>query len=667
MSSLIAAYPFNEQGVHDFSGNKYHLTNNGCAFTATTSQGVGYDLNLASGQNASLGSGGPSWSGLLGWSCFSYLNYTSGHGDILNSDSIVIAIRVTGQLSFSVTGSSTTYTCTSVTNLTAGTWYAVAFLVDFTAHKLHIYINGVLDSSHDYPPSDIDSNVSLIIGTSTLAALVNVLEVRNITLTDTNITDLGSYPGGDLREIANSNFAIGDLIADAQVVAQAVVTWVASDGNSIYIYPFTASQPGSFFQYGNIYNTSRQSVMEINNNFDGNNNAQLSVKFPIASFSDYASPANHYTLDYTGSTFPPEGTGVPTLAQVMSSGRKVDGTGTILDPSNVISADLINRLLYDTNGHNVLDYDGKALLDNSGVNSLFWNTRLLFDSSAKLSIDWKNRKVYKTDGTTVLIDFSGTNPQSPNTPSSGLDIANKNYVDSVIQGLSQKPTADVATITTLPANTYNNGTLGVGATLTGNSNGALASIDGVAPYINMIVLVKNEATQSNNGLYTLTQVGDGSHPYILTRSVDMDTSNEFNGALIPIDNEGTANANTLWIMNYVSPFVVGANNVAFSQVGGTSYTGASGRINVSGTVVDLASGVCTPGTYQSVTVDTYGRITAGSALTNNYQTVQKDGSSVAQESKLNFTKDFNITDNPGNTSTDIRLKGKSKLYLFYNY
>jgi len=195
-------------------------------------------------------------------------------------------------------------------------------------------------------------------------------------------------------------------------------------------------------------------------------------------------------------------------------------------------------------------------------------------------------------------------------PTTALGAATKQYVDNSITGLTQKPTADTATTTTLPANTYNNGTSGVGATLTGNANGALASVDGVAPYANMIILVKNESTAANNGLYVLTQVGDGSHPYILTRSIDMDASGKFDGALIPVDNEGTANANTLWLMNYVSSFATGTSAVNFTQIGNTNIY---------------------------------------------YQTIQNNTSSVTQRAKVNLPAYLLATDNSGNGSTDITI------------
>lgn len=124
-----------------------------------------------------------------------------------------------------------------------------------------------------------------------------------------------------------------------------------------------------------------------------------------------------------------------------------------------------------------------------------------------------------------------------------------------------------ATTAALPTNTYANGTAGVGATLTGTANGALASQDGVTLALNDDLLVKNEATSANNGAYTLTQVGTGSTPYILTRRTDADTGALLVGAVCEIGPEGSANANTVWVCAGVAPITVGTSSLPWVQIG----------------------------------------------------------------------------------------------------
>lgn len=105
-------------------------------------------------------------------------------------------------------------------------------------------------------------------------------------------------------------------------------------------------------------------------------------------------------------------------------------------------------------------------------------------------------------------------------------------------------TVDAATTNGLPAYTYNNGSAGAGATITGNSNGALSAQDGVTLTVGQKLLVKNEGgatSRRNNGVYSVTQVGDGSHPYILTRATDADTPAELSGAIVGISGGSTQN------------------------------------------------------------------------------------------------------------------------------
>lgn len=106
----------------------------------------------------------------------------------------------------------------------------------------------------------------------------------------------------------------------------------------------------------------------------------------------------------------------------------------------------------------------------------------------------------------------------------GSSLATMADVDTAAEGILPKEAVRLATTAALPACTYNNGTGGVGATLTGNSNGALSSQDGVSPSADDDILVKNQVAALQNGIYTLTVLGDGSNPFVLTRRTDFDNS-----------------------------------------------------------------------------------------------------------------------------------------------
>jgi lysophospholipase L1-like esterase len=96
--------------------------------------------------------------------------------------------------------------------------------------------------------------------------------------------------------------------------------------------------------------------------------------------------------------------------------------------------------------------------------------------------------------------------------------------------------ARLATNAPLPACTAAGS--GAGKTLTGNSNGALAAIDFVTPAANNRIIVKDQANQADNGLYALTQLGDVSHPFILTRTTGSDSSNDYASGIVCFIGEG---------------------------------------------------------------------------------------------------------------------------------
>ncbi len=141
------------------------------------------------------------------------------------------------------------------------------------------------------------------------------------------------------------------------------------------------------------------------------------------------------------------------------------------------------------------------------------------------------------------------------------DTAIKQYVDSRTDLTYMLPVQAASTANF--ASTYNNGTSGVGATLTATSNGAF-TLDGQAGVLNARYLMKNQTTTFQNGIYTLTQVGDGSNPAILTRATDFDQPSEIDaGDIVPVLN-GTTNGSTSWLQT-ATVNTIGTDAITFTQ------------------------------------------------------------------------------------------------------
>lgn len=157
--------------------------------------------------------------------------------------------------------------------------------------------------------------------------------------------------------------------------------------------------------------------------------------------------------------------------------------------------------------------------------------------------------------------------------------------EAAASGMKWRPNVRAATAAALPACTYANGASGVGATLTGNSNGALAAVDGVTLVSNDLVLVKNQVSTLQNGVYKLTQVGTAGTPFILTRETDADTWTEL-VSQVRVVQEGTVNADenqtTIWICTVNSGGTMGTTAVSWANI---TFTIADGSL----TYVKLAS------------------------------------------------------------------------------
>ena len=164
-------------------------------------------------------------------------------------------------------------------------------------------------------------------------------------------------------------------------------------------------------------------------------------------------------------------------------------------------------------------------------------------------------------------------------------LANKAYVDQVAQGLDTKPSCRLATIADLSA-TYNNGTLGVGATLTASSNGAL-SVDSVTPSVADRILVKDQTDASENGIYVVTTIGDGSTAFVLTRATPEDQPAELTGGSFVFVEEGTIGSNNGYTFTHTGAPTFGTTDLDVSQFSGAGQITAGAALTKSGNTIDV--------------------------------------------------------------------------------
>jgi hypothetical protein len=176
------------------------------------------------------------------------------------------------------------------------------------------------------------------------------------------------------------------------------------------------------------------------------------------------------------------------------------------------------------------------------------------------------------DAVTGARNINGARITGAATPLNDSDLATKGYIDSVAQGLDVKAAVKVATTGAL-AGTYATS----GQTLTANSNGAI-QVDGVTPTASDRILLKDQADGTQNGIYVVTTVGDGSNPFVLTRAADFNTNAEINAGSFMFVEAGSTNTSKSFIQSVANPTldttalvftIFGDNTVAPNSVGNT--------------------------------------------------------------------------------------------------
>lgn len=181
-----------------------------------------------------------------------------------------------------------------------------------------------------------------------------------------------------------------------------------------------------------------------------------------------------------------------------------------------------------------------------------------FDTQVRLS------RLDQLAAPTALVSVNSQRITNLADPTAAQDAATKAYVDATLSGLDVK--ASVRAASTANVNIASPGT----------------TLDGVTLANGERVLLKDQTTGSQNGIYVFN--GSASN---LTRAADADTSVEVTPGMFTFVEEGTANADTGWVLTTNAPIILGTTALVFTQFSGAGQITAGNGLAKTGNTLDV--------------------------------------------------------------------------------
>jgi hypothetical protein len=450
------------------------------------------------------------------------------------------------------------------------------------------------------------ANVSGTVSSATTASTAGTVTTN----AQSNITSVGVLTGlvmaGNITPNVSNTYNLGNtdnrwnnLFLSGNTIYLGNAS-IGSDGNNVTI---TNPNGGQLVIAGN-------GTASSNTIYNGNSD----VSIPTANGNVNVVAAGNTTLTITG------------------TGANVTGTLNVTANANVgnlgatgVVATTIGGALTTNAQSNITSVGTLTSLDVTGNIQTSANlvTDLIVGKTTSVSIEATgvNQNIFLKPSGTGKVDVWGKVLSNVAAPVASTDAATKQYVDEIAQGLHTHDSCNAATSTTLATSsdgtvTYDNGTSGIGATLT--TTGSYTTIDGVTLINGMRILVKNEANAAHNGIY------DRTSSTVLTRSSDFDTPAEMAGGDFTFVTTGTLYNDTGWVMP--DPVTtVGTTDVVWTQFSGAGTFTAGTGLTLNGSQFNISNTAVTAGAYgngdynATFTVNAQGQLTAAAnvAITAN--------------------------------------------------
>lgn len=298
------------------------------------------------------------------------------------------------------------------------------------------------------------------------------------------------------------------------------------------------------------------------------------------------------------------------------SGSPVTTTGTL---TGTLASQTANTVFIAPNGS--AGAPTFRLLADADIPSLTAAKISNFDTQVRTS------RLDQMAAPTASVSLNSQRITNLGTPTLDTDAATKAYVDAARTGLDVKDSVRAASTANVTVTYAATG----GTSARGQITAAPNTLDGVTLANGNRILLKDQSTGAQNGIWVVTTVGTGANG-VWDRATDFDADAEVTAGAFTFVTEGTVNGDSGWVLTTNDAIVIGGASgtaLTFAQFSGAGQitagagltktgntidvaTASTGRIVVNADNIDLASGIATPGTYQAVTVDTYGRVTGGS-------------------------------------------------------
>ena len=396
----------------------------------------------------------------------------------------------------------------------------------------------------------------------TLTASSALTADSNSAISDLNVGNHATTGGSlQLKEGTNNGSHHVQLKAPNALSANLALTLPGADGNNGEVLKTNGSGTLSFgtLALGDLTGTLALSALEIDGGTDigadladadlmivddaagGTNRKSTLTRMKKYIFSAISGDA---TASNSGALTIANGSVENAMLAGSIANAKLANDGITIGSDDTSLGDTIT----DLNGLTSVDVDN-ITIDGNTISSTNTNGNIILDPNG-----------------TGVINVSSARITSLATPTGSTDAATKAYVDAQLQGLDVKNSVRVATTA--------NGTLS-----TAFANGQ--TVDGISLATGDRILLKDQSTGSQNGIYTVNASGAP------TRATDFDENSEVTGGTFFFVEEGTVNADNGFVMTNDGTVTVGTTALTFTQFSGAGQVIAGSALTKSGNTLNV--------------------------------------------------------------------------------